>query len=173
MGLVSCHNPDERSFAMTHGHFRLLDGFPADTLAFEASGEIDHDAYTRELIPAIEARIAAEGKVKLLYVLGEDFAGYTLGAMVQDAKVGVEHLSKFARVAVVSDAGWIRNGVRMFAPLMPCPVRTFPRAELEAAKAWIQARDEPAAGPGIAASGTLPLAEDMTPEADSMVPPRR
>ncbi|HPD94057.1 MAG: STAS/SEC14 domain-containing protein [Rhodobacter sp.] len=158
---------------MTHGHFRLLDGFPADTLAFEASGEIDHDAYTRELIPAIEARIAAEGKVKLLYVLGEDFAGYTLGAMVQDAKVGVEHLSKFARVAVVSDAGWIRNGVRMFAPLMPCPVRTFPRAELEAAKAWIQARDEPAAGPGIAASGTLPLAEDMTPEADSMVPPRR
>lgn len=157
---------------MGHGHFRLLEGFPADTLAFEATGEIDHDAYTKELIPAIEARIAAEGKVKLLYVLGEDFTGYTLGAMFQDTRVGVEHLSKFARIGVVSDVAWIRNGVRMFAPLMPCPVRTFTRADLAEAKTWIQATDHPPAGPGIAATSTLPLAEDMTPEADELIPPK-
>lgn len=149
---------------MSKGHFRMLEGFPADVLAFEASGEIDHDAYTQELIPAIEARIAAEGRVKLLYVLGADFTGYTMGAMVEDAKLGFGHLTKFARIGVVSDVAWIANGVKMFAPMMPCPVKVFALAEREAAKAWLLAEDE-TGGPEVAAARKLPLTEDRMPPA--------
>ncbi len=125
------------------GRFTLLEGFPADVLAIEAHGLIDHDAYTRDLIPAIEARLAAQGRLKLLYALGEDFAGFTAGAMFEDSKVGLLHLSDFARVAVVGDVAWINAGVRFFAPLIPCPVRSFTRADLAAAKAWITATDAP------------------------------
>lgn len=148
------------------GHFTLLDGFPADVLALEARGLIDHDAYTDELIPAVEARIAAEGKVKLLYILGSDFTGYTMGAALEDGKVGLLHLSEFARVGFVSDVDWMRAALRLFAPLIPCPVRVFGLADLAAAKAWIVAEDPPAGGPEVAADYKLLPIEDRMPPAD-------
>ena len=148
------------------GHFTILDGFPSDVLAIEAHGRIDHDSYTTELIPAIQAKIAAEGKVKLFYRIGAEFSGYTMGAAMEDAKVGFLHLADFARVAVVSDVAWINAGVRLFAPMIPCPVRAFRSADLAAAKDWIVAYDKPAGGPEVAADHKLLTIEDRMPPAD-------
>ncbi|MBZ4021213.1 hypothetical protein CKO11_01880 [Rhodobacter sp. TJ_12] len=150
---------------MPDGHFTQLEGFPADVLAVEAHGRIDHDAYVKDLIPAVEAGLAASGKLKLLYALGEDFEGFTAGAMFEDGKVGLLHLADFARIAVVSDVSWINGGVRLFAPLIRCPVRTFPRAELAAAKAWICENEAPEGGPEIAADHKLAMLEDREPPA--------
>ena len=60
--------------------FKILDGFPDPVLAVEAHGKVDAQAYETVLIPAIEEKISALGKVKLLYIIGEDFDGFTLGA---------------------------------------------------------------------------------------------
>jgi len=151
---------------MTQGHFHILGGFPADVLAVEANGTIDHDAYANELIPAIEAKIAAEGRVKMLYILGPGFEAFTTGAMVEDSKVGFLHLADFARVAVVSDVAWINAGVRLFAPMIPCPVRAFRSTDLAGAKDWIVAYDKPAGGPEVAADHKLLTIEDRMPPAD-------
>lgn len=151
---------------MTKGHFRVLDGFPADVLAVEASGRIDHDAYVKELIPAVEAKIAAEGKLKLFYMLGAGFEGFTAGAMFEDGKVGFLHIAKFARVAVVSDIEWIGAGLRLFTPLIPCPVRVFPLADEAGARAWIAAEEEKRGGPEVAADHKLAMLEDRMPPAD-------
>ncbi|WP_322866655.1 STAS/SEC14 domain-containing protein [Aquicoccus sp. G2-2] len=150
---------------MSQGQFEIIKGLPADVLGVQAQGKIDHDAYTRDLIPAIEAKVAEEGRVKLLYVLGDTFEGYSAGGAFEDAKLGALHLHDFARVAVVSDDGWISGGVRMFAPLMPGDVKVFPGAELEAAKAWISERDAPQADDTeeVAADHKLPMLEDKIP----------
>ena len=87
----------------------------------------------------IEAAVKASGPARLYYELGEDFHGFSLGAAWDDAMVGLRHLSDFARVAVVTDIGWIRSGTALFAPLIPCEVRVFPLAERAAARAWIAA----------------------------------
>lgn len=150
---------------MTTGRFTLLEGFAADVLAVEAHGKIDHTAYVRDLIPALETRLAAAGRLKMLYALGEDFEGFTAGAMFEDGKVGLLHLGDFARVAVVSDVGWIRAGVQLFAPLIRCPVRVFSRADMAAAKAWISADPLPEGGPEIAAEHKLLMLEDREPPA--------
>ncbi|SOB93083.1 SpoIIAA-like protein [Rhodobacter sp. JA431] len=150
---------------MTKGRFTLLDGFPADVLAVEAHGRIDHDAYVEDLIPAVEERLAAAGRLKLLYALGADFEGFTAGAMFEDGKVGLLHLADFARIAVVSDVAWISAGVRLFAPLIRCPVRTFPRAEMAEARVWISADPERAGGPEVAADQKLMMLEDREPPA--------
>ncbi len=148
------------------GHFTIIDGFPADVLAIEAHGKIDHDAYTNELIPAIRDTIAAEGKVKLLYVIGSEFSGYTMGAALEDAKVGFLHLADFARIAFVSDVEWMNAAVKLFAPMIRCPVRVFPHAELAAAKDWIVAVDERAGGPEVDADHKLLNLEDRMPPTD-------
>lgn len=118
---------------------QILTGYPPDVLAVEATGHVTAADYEQVLIPAVEAAVKAEGKVKLLYLVGEGFAGYSAGAMWDDARLGLLHMGDFARVAVVSDVPWLTASVKLFAPLIPCPVHVFPVADLAAAKAWITA----------------------------------
>ena len=143
------------------GSFEILDGYPADVVAISAHGRITRTDYEKVLMPLVEARVKAEGKVKLLYVLGTDFEGVSAGAAWDDAKLGFLHMADFARIAVVTDVEWIRLGLKMFAPLIRCPVHLFHTGETEVAKAWIlNDRPEPPHEPGVAADRKLPTLED-------------
>jgi hypothetical protein len=138
---------------MPESHFTVLDGYPADVIAISASGHITSDDYEKVLIPLVEDRIKAEGKVKLLYMLTPEFAGFSAGAMWDDAKLGLLHFGDFAKVALVTDIDWMRAGTKLFAPLMRFEVRVYPVAELDAAKAWIsEYHAEPPRQPKAAAS---------------------
>ena len=120
--------------------FEMLSGYPDDVLAVSAHGRITRADYEGVLIPEVERRAKA-GKVKLLYVLGADFASVTAGAAWDDARLGLLHWGDFSRIAVVTDVEWIRLGVKMFAPLMPCPVHLFNAAQASEASAWISTPD--------------------------------
>jgi len=146
------------------GSFSFDDSFPADVIAVTAHGHITRQDYERDLIPKVLDRIRAEGRVKLLYEIGPDFSGFSAGAAWDDAKLGFLHLADFARVAVVTDHEWMRLGTKIFAPLIPCPVRLFHVSEREAAKAWIEegAREAPHR-PGVDATHRIPPLEDRIP----------
>lgn len=143
------------------GKFEILDGYPADVIAISARGKITREDYETVLIPAVERVAKSQGKVKLVYVLGPAFEGYTAGAAWDDAKLGFLHMGDFARIAVVTDVEWIRLGVKMFAPMMPCPVRLFHVGETSVARDWIT-KDSPEAehAPGVDADHKLPTLED-------------
>lgn len=146
------------------GHFEFLEGFPRDVVAFAAKGFIDAEDYEKTLIPEIEARIRQEGKVKLLYVLGPEFEGFSAGAAWDDARLGLTHIGDFPRIAVISDREWIRAATRMFAPLVASEVEAFSMDQMEAAKAWIIANRPPdEEGPEVAADYTIPPLEDKIP----------
>jgi len=119
------------------GRFVVLEDYPDDVAAFRAEGLITADDYEEVLIPVIEAKIDAVKKVKLLYWCGEDFEGFSAGAMWDDARFGLAHLGSFAKVAVVTDMDWLRKSVKFFAPLIPAPVQLFANAQIEDAKRWI------------------------------------
>jgi hypothetical protein len=116
----------------------LMSGLPDNVLGLSASGEVTAEDYVRTLIPAIEERIGRHGKIRLLYHLGPAFTGYSMGAMWDDAKVGMAHLFDFEKIAVATDVDWCRHAVRLFGLLIPCPVKLFANADLAAAKAWVQ-----------------------------------
>ncbi len=147
------------------GHFAILDGFPKDVVAVEAIGFIGRNDYEETLIPAIESRVQEEGKVKLLYIMGEAFEGFSAGAAWDDAKLGFLHMGDLARVGVVTDKEWIRIGVKLFAPLVAAGIRVFGLDELDAAKAWIASNHpEEDAGAGAAIDHpVLPLEDKMPP----------
>ncbi|TNF16591.1 MAG: STAS/SEC14 domain-containing protein [Rhodobacteraceae bacterium] len=150
---------------MSKGTFEFFTGYPTDVLAFEAVGVIDAAAYETQLIPAVEAKIAAEGRVKLLYVLGDRFEGFTMGAAWDDTKLGFSHLGDFGALAVVTDTDWIRHGTKLFMPLVPAPLRVFHLAELEDAKAWMReaGRAEEDHSHDTAATRKLSTLEDKIP----------
>jgi len=115
----------------------ILTGFPENVLAVSASGEVTAEEYRKLLLPAARAGMRDHTFLNLFCYLGPEFTGVTSGAMWEDTKLGMAHWGSWGRVAVVSDVRWIKDTVRIFAPLFHHPVRVFPLAESEAARRWI------------------------------------
>ena len=110
-------------------------------VALRGTGTVTGDDYKTVLAPAIERATTGGRKAKLLLELGDGFEGYDPGAILADATVGGGHLGSFERIAVVTDAEWIRRAIQLFGGLIPGDVRLFSVAERTAARDWIGARD--------------------------------
>jgi hypothetical protein len=119
--------------------FELIDGFPEGTVAFRAIGTVTADDYKTVLAPAVASATADGAKARLLLVMGEGFEGYDTSAMLADTSLGVGNLGSFERIAVVTDADWLRRGIHLFGGLIPGDVRLFAVAEQPGAEAWIRA----------------------------------
>lgn len=115
---------------------RMTD-LPERILGFKASGEVTADDYKQVLVPALEEKLNEHRKVRLLYVIGDGFTGYTGGASWEDAKVGMKHLTSFERTAIVTNVDWIEKMVKALGFAMPGEVRVFDDDDLEEARAWI------------------------------------
>lgn len=116
--------------------FRIIEGLPEGALGVDASGRVTHEDYRDVLAPQVET-LLTKGPVDLIYAIGDDFVGFDLDAIWDDASFGVRHWRDFRRIAVVADQQWIHAAVRMFAPFFPAEVRLFRRSELSSAKEWI------------------------------------
>ena len=103
-----------------------LSGFPDNVLAFAGRGRVTRADYADVLTPAVEKALATHQRVRLYYELGPDFVGIDPGAMWEDFKVGVEHLTRWERAAIVTDVDWIREAMRLFSFLMPGAMTSFP-----------------------------------------------
>jgi hypothetical protein len=114
-----------------------LDGFPENVIAVDCKGHVTRDDYEKILIPTVERTLAKHDKVRLYYRIGPDFEGIDPGAVLEDMKVGFAHLSRWERIAVVTDVEWIRLTIRAFAFLIPSTVRFFTTAQESEARNWI------------------------------------
>lgn len=110
---------------------------PDNVLGLVARGEVTADDYKNVLVPALEKKLARVRKVRLLYVLGDQFESYTGSAAWEDAKIGMKHLTAFERIAVVTDVDWIENMIKAFGFVFPGEVRVFDDDDLENARRWI------------------------------------
>jgi hypothetical protein len=57
--------------------------------------------------------------------------------MLDDAKLGISHLTSWDRIALVSDHDMINSLAKFFGHIFPCPVRIFDNASFDQAKQWI------------------------------------
>ena len=116
---------------------KLIADLPANVVGIEAVGKVEASDYKEVLDPAAAEAIKAHDRVRLLYVLGDEYEGYTAKAMWEDTKLGFHDLSSWERIAVVTDHSLLGDAVRVFGWLLPGEVRTYPTDELEAARAWM------------------------------------
>lgn len=115
----------------------LMTDLPDRVLGLKATGEVSAQDYRTVLVPALEEKLTKYNRVRLLYVLGDDFKGYSGGAAWEDAKVGMKHLTSFERVAVVTDIDWVENTIKAFGFVLPGEVRVFDDDDLEEARQWV------------------------------------
>jgi hypothetical protein len=114
-----------------------ISDLPDSVLGFRASGELTSDDYRDVLIPAVEEALHSRDKLRLLYLLDDDVTGFSAGAAWQDTRVGMEHVTRWEKIAVVTDKEWLRHSVNIFGYLIPGEIKAFPAAAEGEARAWV------------------------------------
>ena len=117
---------------------KLLTGFPENVVACSGEGHVTRKDYQEVLIPSVDAALSRFPKIRVYYELGPAFSAFDASAAWEDFKVGVEHLSRWERMAVVTDVAWIRFALSAFRVFMPGQLRVFALNEASAAQAWIR-----------------------------------
>jgi hypothetical protein len=115
----------------------LIEGLPDNVVGIRAHGELSSNDYEQVLIPAVEGALARHDKIRLMYVLGPEFDGLTVGAMWDDTRVGFSHVNRWEKLAVVTDKDWVRHSVDIFGYLIPGEVKGFADSEEQAARTWV------------------------------------
>jgi hypothetical protein len=117
----------------------ILTDFPDNVVAAAAHGVVTRRDYQDILLPPVELALRRYPKIRLYYDLGARFSQMEPGAMWEDFKIGVEHISRWERVAIVTDVEWVRHATNVFRFLMPGEVRVFATSEAASAREWITA----------------------------------
>jgi SpoIIAA-like len=114
-----------------------LPGFPENVIAFAGRGQVTKADYVSTLIPVVEKALAGHDRLRLYYELGGDFAGMDADAIMEDFKIGMQHLSRWERAAVVTDVQWIAHAISLFGFLMPGAIKVFSTIDADQARLWI------------------------------------
>ena len=117
----------------------VMNDVPAHVAGFRAKGEVTKDDYEKVLIPAIDALAEKFGKLHFLMVLDTDVKNFTLGAWLDDAKVGIKHITKWHRMAIVTDQKAVEKFSDFFGVLVPGESKGFTHAQLQEAIEWVSA----------------------------------
>jgi hypothetical protein len=117
----------------------LIPNLPNNIVGFTAKGQVTAHDYESVIIPTVEAKLKENDKIRLLYYLGPDFVSVSAGAMWDDVKVGLKHITSWEKIAVVSDVDWIRNATKFFGFAMRGHVKLFSNSQLSEAIEWIKA----------------------------------
>lgn len=105
----------------------------------KANGKLSNDDYQQVLIPRLEQVIKEHGKARVILAMGEEFHGWELAAMWDDAKFGMQHRRDFEKLAVVGGSKWVEWATKIGALIIPCEVKTFASSQLADARSWIKA----------------------------------
>lgn len=119
-----------------------IDHLPSNLAGFKATGEVTEADFTETVMPEVKALIEQTGKLNYLLVLDTSIKNFTAGAWFKDAIMGIKHLTKWNRAAIVTDVEGIRTFTSVFSVLMPGEFRGFEHKDLQAAIDWASEKTE-------------------------------
>ena len=130
---VCCHDTQIKGAEMTVAIEEKQDG---KVIEVSINGKLGHSDYEL-FVPMTESRIKQFGKVSMLVVLN-DFHGWDAAALWDDLKFDFKHFSDIDRLALVGDSKW-EKGMSVFCkPFTSAEIKYFDRADLEAARLWVE-----------------------------------
>ena len=118
-----------------------IEGMPAGTIGFRASGKLTRFDY-RDVLEPVLRKAAEAGSIRMLFELAE-FDGLEPAAWWDDMKtglgLGLGHHSAWKKSAIVTDVDWVAKAFRLFAWMTPGEVTVYGSARREEALAWVAA----------------------------------
>lgn len=114
-----------------------LHDLPSNIVGFKATGEITEKDFTETIIPKVNKLVEKTDTLNYLLVLETSLKNFTISAWIKDAMMGIKHLTKWNKVAIVSDIESIRNFTNFFSYLMPGEYKGFEHRDLQKAINWV------------------------------------
>jgi len=113
----------------------LIEGLPDDVVGIVATGKVTKTDCDRVFIPAVQQTLSRHDKIRLYYELSSRFPG----AAWEDLQVALEPSPQWARIAVVTDVGWVRHTVNALRFFIPGDIRVFATIRAQEGRDWIAA----------------------------------
>ena len=114
-----------------------LHDLPPGIDGLRATGRVDEADYATVVEPLLEDAARTQRRLRLLYHVAPGFEGFTVRGAWADARIGLGHLERFERVALVTDVRWVRALTHLVGAALPCPIAIFADAEWDEALAWL------------------------------------
>ena len=108
-------------------------------LVLRAVGKLTDKDYNDVLIPRLESIIQEHGKARLLLDMGDEFHGWEIAALWDDARFGLTHRNNFEKMGVVGGPKWVEWGLKIGALVIGGEIRSFSSRERGEALRWIKA----------------------------------
>jgi hypothetical protein len=118
---------------------QIITNLPANVAGFRASGEVTKDDYQNVVEPHVKSLVEKTGELNFLLKLDTDVKNFTAGAWLSDLSLGIKHLTKWNRAAIVSDSDAVINFTDGFSYLAPGEFKGFKKSEFEDAVNWVSA----------------------------------
>lgn len=115
----------------------MIEGLPDHVIGIRINDKLRAEDYESQLIPLVNARLAHHRKLDLLCCIEGEWKGMEAGAMWQDLRLGLGKIGHWARMAIVSDIGWIENAIKLFGLFSPGELRHFHSGDYATAKDWV------------------------------------
>jgi hypothetical protein len=120
----------------------LLPNFPPHVAAYRASGLVDPKEYEQVVMDRVNEVADKYGRINFLVRLETDLGNYSIGAFLKYLKISFQHFTRWDRMAIVTDQGWVRAAYDMLSPLVHGEVRGYKLQEFQTARQWVSAAPE-------------------------------
>lgn len=120
---------------------QIIENLPSNIVGFKAIGEITEKDFSEIVMPKVKALVDATDRLNYLLVLETSLSNFTIGAWMKDAMMGIKHITKWNRAAIVSDVEAIRNFTNFFSYLMPGEFKGFEHRDLQLAIDWVSEKN--------------------------------
>jgi hypothetical protein len=114
----------------------VVPDMPDNITVLNIKGKVTGEDYKSVLIPAVQAQIEKHGKIRLVCHFDDEFS-FGGSAMLYDATFGLKNLTKWEKLAIVSDVAWLCHSTNFFSFMIPGEVKVFSGNQLAEAKEWV------------------------------------
>lgn len=114
-----------------------LQDLPSNVAGFRAEGTITEKDFTDTVIPKVQALIDETDRLNYLLIMETSIKDFTFGAWMKDVLMGIKHITKWNRAAIVTDVEAVRTFTDIFSIFIPGEFRGFEPKNLQDAIDWV------------------------------------
>jgi len=114
-----------------------INDLPSYVFGVKAVGEVTADDLKNVLLPGLESLTTKYDEIYYILVLETKVENFTAGAWFQDMVAGIKHLTKWKKMAIVTDQKAVEKFTDAFSYVTPGEAKGFTLEELDEAITWV------------------------------------
>jgi len=118
-----------------------LAGVPDNVAAFRASGEVTKKDFTETVIPVVNNLVKKYDELNYLMLIDTPLTNFSGGAWIEDIVLGFKKLTKWNRVAILTEMDTLNWLTDVFSYLVPGEYKGFYPEQLPAAMEWVSGKE--------------------------------